>query len=180
MRAGRRSLLHSLPLSFFLFLSLSPPPSRSRSLTRSLSDPLPPKFKSCTLKSFDLKSWLEPGQSDYNPEENDIHGIFLPVFKGKVADLKTPKLLSVRTITHTRIRTHAHSRARAHIHKRTRTNTRLTDSGWVKFHEYQDSCPWQNTQRAASLSPYGVVMLCRLSTSRSLLQKSPTKIVALV
>jgi len=125
MRAGRRSLLLSRPLSFILFMSLSPPPSRSRSLARSLSDPLPPKFKSCTLKSFDLKSWLEPGQSDYNPEENNIHGIFLPVFKGKVADLKTPKLLSVRTITHTRTLAcaHTHTHVRAHTYTNVHTQT---------------------------------------------------------
>jgi hypothetical protein len=65
------------------------------------TDPLPPKFNSCSIEVFDLKAWLQPGQShqlDYDPEKNDIHGTFYPAFGGLLKDLQVPKLLSVRSV----------------------------------------------------------------------------------
>jgi len=89
----------------------------------ALTDPMPASFKSCSLEAFQVKSWLDEGQCDYNPEENDVNGIFLPVFKGKLEDLKTPKLLSVTRISHPHTQTHI-------IHTHTLTH-------WLKHkHKY--------------------------------------------
>jgi hypothetical protein len=50
------------------------------------------------VDALDLKTWLQdPNIVDYDPEKNNINGVFKPMFsaQGKLDDLKPPKLLSV-------------------------------------------------------------------------------------